>query len=85
MAVSGGQGYPYLVQLVGFGAWKADRAASQVSLADVQGAVETAQRKAGRMIHEPALNDLSDVDRDFLHAMSTLRFRAAGGLVLKSL
>lgn len=70
LAVEGTRGYPFLIQLVGHRSWRVDPAQSQITVGHVRTGVEGAIRRAGRMIHEPALRDLSAVDRSFLAAMA---------------
>lgn len=70
LAVLGTRGYPFLIQLVGHRSWRADPEQSRITVEHVRVGVEGAIRRAGRMIHEPALRDLSDVDRSFLAAMA---------------
>lgn len=43
---------------------------ASITVDHVRAGVEGAVRRAGRMIHEPALRDLSGVDRSFLAAMA---------------
>ena len=70
MAAASTQGYPFLVQLVGYQMWIV---ASDEALIDEQQAragIVRAVRRVGRLVHEPALSGLSDVDRAFLTAMT---------------
>jgi hypothetical protein len=62
-------GYPFLVQLVGDQAWRQDPDSPAISPAHVERAVELALREVGALVHEPALNDLSDIDRAFVKVM----------------
>ena len=68
--VEGTQGYPFLIQLVGAQCWRVNREAKEISLADAETGVVNARRRLGALVHEPALGDLSDVDKSFLLAMS---------------
>ena len=77
VATNGTGGYPFLIQLVGFWICKladgAEPAADEAGLIDeaIAGAgVQAARRRLGSLIHEPALRDLSHVDRTFLAAMA---------------
>ena len=77
VATNGTGGYPFLIQLVGFWICKladgAEPAADETGLIDeaIAGAgVQAARRRLGSLIHEPALRDLSHVDRTFLAAMA---------------
>ena len=62
-------GYPFLVQLVGDQAWRQDPAAEEISEDHVAVAVEASLREVGALVHEPALNDLSETDRAFVRVM----------------
>jgi hypothetical protein len=62
-------GYPFLVQLVGYHVWRSTGNTHIDEDATGQGIV-AARRRLGSLVHETALNDLSDVDRTFLMAMS---------------
>ncbi|MCU1425907.1 MAG: hypothetical protein JWM51_2198, partial [Microbacteriaceae bacterium] len=62
-------GYPFLVQLVGYHVWRST-AASHITLTSARDGITAARRRLGSLVHETALNDLSDVDRTFLMAMS---------------
>jgi hypothetical protein len=62
-------GYPFMVQLVGYHAWR--RADGDVITREiVQQGIEAAKDRLGRLVHGTALKDLSDVDRQFLEAMA---------------
>jgi hypothetical protein len=63
-------GYPFLVQLVGDHAWRQDTSVKRITAAHVEAAVEAARREVGTLLHEPALNDLSATDRQFVLAMA---------------
>lgn len=70
IAAAGTQGYPFLVQLVGYQMWAADPAAETIDASQARTGVERAARRVGRLVHEPALAALSAIDRSFLAAMS---------------
>ena len=59
-----------MVQLVGYHAWKAAGGSSEITSAHVAKGVESAVRRVGRLVHEPALSELSAIDRSFLVAMT---------------
>lgn len=63
-------GYPFLVQLVGDQAWRQDPTSRAITSAHVADAVDAARREIGALVHEPALNDLSGTDREFVKAMA---------------
>ena len=64
------RGYPFLIQLIGDYAWKANRDLAEISVADAEKAFSKAHRTMGSHVHEPALSDLSAIDRSFLAAMA---------------
>lgn len=70
LAVEGTRGYPFLIQLVGHRSWRVRPEAPEITLEHTRAGIDGAIRRVGRMIHEPALRDLSDVDRSFLAAMA---------------
>lgn len=75
VATTGTGGYPFLIQLVGFWICKlaSTTTAGEAGLIDETTAaagVQAARRRLGSLIHEPALRDLSHVDRTFLAAMA---------------
>ncbi len=69
-AVAGTGGYPFLIQLVGRWSWQQHPAHTRIDLADARAGVSAATRRLGSLVHEPALRDLSEVDRTFLAAMA---------------
>lgn len=62
-------GYPFLVQLVGYYSWRAGDG-SRITPTNVDEGIRTARRRLRELVHATALNDLSDVDREFLVAMA---------------
>ena len=62
-------GYPFLIQLVGYRMWQAAEG-DEIDRAAVERGITAARSRLGTLVHEPALHDLSDVDRAFLTAMS---------------
>jgi hypothetical protein len=62
-------GYPFLVQLVGYHSWRAGDG-SRITATDVEQGIPAARQRLRELVHETALNDLSDVDREFLAAMA---------------
>ena len=70
-AVAVSQGYPFMVQLVGFHAWEAATdPTSAVTLDDVVSGSETARRQVGQLVIGPMWRDLSDGSKRFLAAMA---------------
>lgn len=63
-------GYPFMIQLVGYHTWKA-AGTDTITLADARRGADAARRRVGRLVIQPALNDLSAVDRTFLLRMAT--------------
>lgn len=61
-------GYPFLIQQVGYAAWRSTDGV--IRLANAAFAADEARRKVGRLVAGPAVHDLSPVDRSFLVAMS---------------
>ncbi|MFP3579689.1 AAA family ATPase [Arthrobacter sp. fls2-241-R2A-200] len=65
------EGYPFLIQLVGYYLWMAaERAGSKLDQAAVSQAIAAARRRNALVVVGSALSDISDKDRDFLHAMA---------------
>ena len=70
-AVTASQGYPFMIQLVGFHAWEmASDPTAEVTLKDVEAGAETARRQVGQLLISPMWRDLSDGSRRFLVAMA---------------
>jgi hypothetical protein len=75
-ATNGTGGYPFLIQLIGYWMCKiadTDTGAAGGAVIDetvAAAGVQAARRRLGSLIHEPALRDLSQVDRTFLAAMA---------------
>jgi hypothetical protein len=63
-------GYPFLIQLIGHHIWRLHPHVVKISAADVEQGIAAARRRLGALVLEPALADLSDVDRTFLMAMA---------------
>lgn len=70
VAVQGTRGYPFMIQLVGWHTWAKAGGADRITNRHALAGVEQAARKVGALVHQPALADLSDVDRSFLAAMA---------------
>ena len=67
---AGTHGYPFLIQLVGAQTWRLHPSNEEISEADAREGVARARRRLSRLVHEPALQPLSDVDKSFLFAMA---------------
>lgn len=63
------EGYPFMIQLVGHRIWKR-ATGDEIDLAAAQAGVRDAKKRLGTLVHEPALDDLSDVDKTFLIHMA---------------
>ena len=69
IATTATRGYPFMIQLVGYNIWR--KAVDRVIDADAATAgVEAARIRLGGTVHEPAIEDLSSVDRTYLLAMA---------------
>lgn len=68
-AVSACQGYPFMIQLVGLWAFR-HRTDNTISVEAAQEGISKARRKLGQLVHEPALAELSPIDRTFLLHMA---------------
>ncbi|MDR1151297.1 MAG: hypothetical protein LBK72_02255 [Bifidobacteriaceae bacterium] len=62
-------GYPFMIQLVGYHVWRKASGSIIENSAAVAG-IEQARTRLGSLVHAPALQDLSEVDRTFLVAMA---------------
>ncbi len=63
-------GYPFMVQLVGYHSWRQSPKRREVTRLDVEAGATAARRRVGRLVIEPALQELSAVDRTFLQRMA---------------
>ena len=70
VATDGTQGYPFLVQLVGYQMWSARPEQAVIDEQQARIGVERAVGRVGRLVVAPALGGLSRVDRAFLAAMA---------------
>jgi hypothetical protein len=69
-AVDAARGYPFLLQLLGQHSWRIDRTATEITSAHVREAMNRARADMGRLVHDIALDEVSDVDRAYLAAMA---------------
>jgi len=70
VATAGTRGYPFMIQMIGFQLWRASEDGQPVTADQARSAIEAAGRRVGQLVHEPALAELSSVDRTFLAAMA---------------
>src|SRR5699024_10876774 len=78
LAVDGTGNYPYLVQVVGDEAWRAS-AGGDIKEGHVHAALDTAERKMFRQVHEPMSESWSPRQREYLHAMTRDEGRSSTG------
>lgn len=69
-AADAADGYPFMIQLVGYHMLKKHQGPGSVTEADAAAGIEAARRRLGRHVHTPALRPLSAVDRTYLLAMA---------------
>lgn len=62
-------GYPFMIQLVGYHTWRTAQG-TEITNEHAQRGIAVARRKIGQLVHAPALQDLSDVDKTILVAMA---------------
>jgi hypothetical protein len=76
------EGYPFLIQLVGYYLWlEADKAGWKLDQTNVQHGIAAAQRRNTLVVVESALSDISDRDREFLDAMAAQDGPSAAGQI----
>jgi type II secretory pathway predicted ATPase ExeA len=63
------QGYPFMIQLVGYNIWR-KATNNHIDLAAAESGAEAAKIRLGGTVHEPAIENLSEVDRTYLLAMA---------------
>ncbi len=68
-AVEAIEGFPFMMQLVGFRAWQAAQDSSRITEGDVRKGVELARQDMKRRVLKSTLDELSDNDLAFLQAM----------------
>ncbi|MBP3088410.1 ATP-binding protein [Corynebacterium sp. sy017] len=69
MAVRACKGYPFMIQLVGQYSFR-NKEENCITRVAAQESIAMAKRKLGQLVHEPALSELSNVDKAFLRCMS---------------
>lgn len=63
-------GYPYLLQLVGYHAWRVEPARPTITSRDVATTVPLVVERMGRLVHAPALSGVPEGQRSYLRAMA---------------
>ncbi|WP_083664122.1 ATP-binding protein [Ornithinimicrobium sp. CNJ-824] len=63
-------GYPYLLQLVGYHAWRMDPAPEEITARDVHRTRPLVVERMGRLVHAPAVAPLPEGQRSYLRAMA---------------
>lgn len=68
-------GYPFMIQLVGYWAWRDSQANTrdsqdELTIENAHEGIKQAKIKLGDMVHGPALDGLSAMSRDYLLAMA---------------
>jgi hypothetical protein len=69
-AAAATSGYPLMIQLIGHGIWRQRPTHVRIATEDVTAGIKAARRRLEQLVFEPALRDLSGLDRAFLVAMS---------------
>jgi hypothetical protein len=69
-AANATDGYPFLIQAVGYYSWAQNENAEMISSSDVKLGIESAQRQMEMSVLETALADISEKDREFIYAMA---------------
>lgn len=64
------QGYPFMIQLVGYHVWRRADQDARLDHNTVRAGIDAACVRLGALVHETALADLSEVDRSFLVALA---------------
>jgi hypothetical protein len=68
--VNGTDGYPFLIQLAGYHAWRCNPEVPEISISDADIGLEHALHQLGKLVCEPALKKTSEQDKAFLVAMA---------------
>jgi len=71
LATAATQGYPFLIQLVGYHIWRQHPSREVISVGDVEAGIPAAYRRMGSLVHEPTLASLSDVAKTYLVTMAS--------------
>lgn len=70
IATEATHGYPFMVQLVGYNVWRKAQGKAIIDVEAAQAGAEAARIRLGSTVHEPAVEDLSSIDRTYLLAMA---------------
>lgn len=62
-------GYPYLLQLVGYRAWR-EAAGATITVDHARATVPVVSERMGRLVHGPALREVPPAERNYLAAMA---------------
>lgn len=68
-AAEAAEGYAFLIQLIGYHAWRQSPRSGTISEEDVEGAIRFARRDMERMVLEPTMRDLSPREAEYLASM----------------
>lgn len=68
-AVAATEGYPFMIQLVGYNVWRC-AVDGHVGMDEAGKGIDRARRRLGNLVHATSLSDLSDVDKTFLVKMA---------------
>lgn len=71
VAVNAIKGFPFMLQLVGYRAWRMAGSASVVDVSSVEEAVRIAGKELDQRVYEAVWFELSEGDKSFLEAMSS--------------
>lgn len=63
-------GYPYLLQLVGYHAWRVEPDRDEITLGTVEQTLPLVVERMGRLVHAPALGVVPEGQRRYLRAMA---------------
>lgn len=63
-------GYPYLLQLVGYHAWRVEPGRQEISVDDVEQTLPLVVERMGRLVHAPAVSGVPEGQRKYLRAMA---------------
>ncbi|SDL79506.1 AAA ATPase domain-containing protein [Corynebacterium mycetoides] len=73
------QGYPYLVQLIGYLAWEA--ADGPIDLDAVEAVRDEAVARLGTQVHQPSLRDVPPRQREYLDAMAHIEYQTGSSRI----